>query len=43
MTCLTLAESDEPGRFRAWYLDQYVRQLDGETPTAWPTWRASRV
>ncbi len=40
---LTLAESDEPRRFRAWYLDQYVRQLDGEAPTAWPAGRASRV
>jgi hypothetical protein len=40
---LTLAESDEPHRFRTWYLDEYVRQLDGEAPTAWPAWRASRV
>jgi hypothetical protein len=40
---LTLAESDEPSRFRTWYLDQYVRQLDGEAPTAWPAWRATRV
>jgi hypothetical protein len=40
---LTLAASEEPSRFRAWYLDQYVRQLDGEAPTAWPAWRATRV
>jgi hypothetical protein len=36
---LTPAESDEPGRFRTWYLEQYAHQLDGGSPVAWPQWR----
>jgi hypothetical protein len=36
---LTPAESDEPGLFRTWYLEQYMHQLDGGAPVAWPQWR----
>jgi len=39
---LTLAESDEPHRFRSWYLAQYTDQLAGEAPTSWPEWRLAR-
>ena len=35
---LTPAETDEPGRFRSWYLEQYALQLDGGAPVPWPQW-----
>jgi hypothetical protein len=38
---LTVAESEEPRRFRTWYLEEYVRQLDGEQARPWPHWRAA--
>jgi hypothetical protein len=37
---LTLAESEEPRAFRAWCLQQYVHQLDGEAATPWSEWRS---
>lgn len=38
---LTLATPAEIRAFRAWCLDEVVRQLDGRPPTAWPEWRAA--
>lgn len=32
---MTLAAPPESVRFRKWYLGEFVRQLDGEPPTAW--------
>jgi hypothetical protein len=33
---LTLAATDEQVKFRWWYLDQFIDQLAGKPPVAWP-------
>ena len=33
---LTLATPPEALAFRRWFLDEFVRQLDGEPPRSWP-------
>lgn len=33
---LTLAADEELVRFRWWYLDQFIDQIDGKPPVAWP-------
>jgi hypothetical protein len=33
---LTLAADDEIVRFRHWYLEQFIAQIAGEQPVAWP-------
>jgi hypothetical protein len=33
---LTLATPPEAKRFRDWYLGEFIRQIAGEPPTAWP-------
>lgn len=33
---LTLAATEEQVRFRWWYLDQFIDQLGGKPPVAWP-------
>ena len=33
---LTLATPPESKAFRDWYLDEFVRQIDGLPPTPWP-------
>jgi hypothetical protein len=33
---LTLAADEELIRFRWWYLDQFIDQVDGKPPVAWP-------
>ena len=35
---LTLAADPEVARFRAWYLAQFVDQIAGLPPVAWPDW-----
>jgi hypothetical protein len=40
---LTLEEPPELRAFRQWYLEQCVRQLDGEAPSSWPEWQARRA
>ena len=40
---LTLAESSEVHAFRTWYIEEYVRQLDGGPPTSWTAWQARRA
>jgi hypothetical protein len=37
---LTLATPPESLAFRQWYLGEFIRQLDGAVPIAWPAWRA---
>jgi hypothetical protein len=36
---LTLATPSEARRFRAWYLNEVIRQLDGEQPVPWPDYQ----
>jgi hypothetical protein len=36
---LTLASDDELVRFRWWYLDQFINQVAGTPPVAWPDYR----
>lgn len=36
---LTLAADEELVRFRWWYLDQFIDQLEGKPPVAWPDYR----
>jgi anti-anti-sigma factor len=36
---LTLAEPDDVGRFRRWFLNEIADQLDGRPPVAWPDHR----
>lgn len=38
---LTLATPEPAVRFRNWYLDEFVRQIDGEAPRSWPEVRGS--
>jgi hypothetical protein len=33
---LTLASDEELVRFRWWYLDQFIDQVEGKPPVAWP-------
>ncbi len=33
---LTLATPMELNRFRRWFLDEFIRQLEGAAPTPWP-------
>jgi hypothetical protein len=33
---LTLATPDESLRYRRWYLGEFLRQIEGAAPTAWP-------
>jgi hypothetical protein len=33
---LTLAPPPDAVRFRRWYLEEFVRQIDGEPPRPWP-------
>jgi len=35
---LTLAADDELVRFRWWYLDQFIDQVAGKPPVAWPAY-----
>lgn len=35
---LTMASSPEVVRFRRWFLSQFVDQLAGNPPIAWPDW-----
>ncbi len=35
---LTLASSPEVVRFRRWFLTQFVDQVAGKAPVAWPDW-----
>ncbi|HWG75042.1 MAG TPA: hypothetical protein VG184_13410 [Acidimicrobiales bacterium] len=37
---LTLATPPEQVRFRNWYLDEFVRQVDGQPPRPWPEYPA---
>jgi hypothetical protein len=36
---LTLAADEELVRFRWWYLDQFIDQVAGKPPVAWPDYR----
>ncbi|MDQ1357304.1 MAG: hypothetical protein QOF20_688 [Acidimicrobiaceae bacterium] len=36
---LTLATPMELNRFRRWFLEEFVRQLDGAAPTPWPDYQ----
>jgi hypothetical protein len=38
---LTLAADDEVVRFRHWYLEQFIAQIAGEPPVAWPDYDGS--
>jgi hypothetical protein len=38
---LTLAADDEVVRFRWWYLDQFIDQVEGKAPVAWPDYTRS--
>jgi hypothetical protein len=37
---LTLAADEELVRFRRWYLDQFIDQVAGKPPVAWPDYSA---
>lgn len=37
---LSLATPPKPLAFRRWYLDEFVRQIEGKPPTPWPAWVA---
>ena len=39
---LTLATPEPQVEFRRWFLDEFTRQLSGESPTPWPVWSAER-
>lgn len=36
---LTMAATDEQVRFRWWYLQQFIDQIEGKPPVAWPDYR----
>jgi hypothetical protein len=36
---LTLATPEDLKQFRRWFLDEFIRQLDGAAPTPWPDYQ----
>lgn len=40
---LTLASSSEVVRFRKWFLEQFVVQVEGGEAVAWPDWESPRT
>lgn len=37
---LSLAPEPDQMAFRRWYLEEFVRQIDGQPPRPWPQWAA---
>jgi hypothetical protein len=40
---LTLSTPDDVRDLRAWYLEQFVDQLEGKPATSWPEWKRNRA